>query len=51
MINTYSDVEVNENENNQEHGSLGGIFIAFFLEFYRLLKYIFHDVWLGEPPV
>ncbi len=36
---------------NEKHGSFVGIFMQFAIEFYNLLKYIFHDVWLGKPPV
>lgn len=35
----------------ENHGSFISIFMGFIMEFYGLLKYIFHDVWLGKPPV
>ncbi len=35
----------------ENHGSFISIFFGFIMEFYGLLKYIFHDVWLGKPPV
>lgn len=34
-----------------KHGSFIGLFAQFAMEFYNFLKYIFHDVWLGKPPV
>lgn len=35
----------------ENNGSFLSIIAGFFTEFYGLLKYIFHDVWLGKPPV
>ena len=36
---------------NENHGSFVGLFAQFAIEFYNFIKYIFHDVWLGKPPV
>lgn len=36
---------------NENHGSLISLFAQFAIEFYNFFKYIFHDVWLGMPPV
>jgi hypothetical protein len=36
---------------NGNHGSLTGVMIQFFVEFFNFLKYIFHDVSLGRPPM
>ena len=34
-----------------ENSTFFSIFLEFFTEFYGLLKYLFHDLWLGKPPV
>ena len=36
---------------NENHSSFMGVMAQFAIEFYNLLKYIFHDVWLGRLPV
>lgn len=45
-----SDVTTEENV-VETNDSFLSIIAGFFIEFYGLLKYIFHDVWLGKPPV
>lgn len=34
-----------------EHGSFISIFARFALEVFNFFKYIFHDLWLGKPPM
>lgn len=40
-----------ETDNIEEHGSFISIFVRFALEIFNFFKYIFHDLWLGKPPV
>lgn len=38
-------------DSSDDHGSFFSLFVRFAMEIFNFFKYIFHDVWLGKPPV